>query len=505
MKISNIKNILLGTTLLTLASCGNDFLDQPISGKLSKDQFYKTDQDADQAVTAVYDMAGADYYQAWSSKYMVKEMPSDDSNAGGSNAGDQPGYQSLDKLATLDPTNGNVGLTWKISYYTIYRANLVVNKVQPETNVRKRLIAEAKALRAFTYFDLVALWGDVPLILDEVDPANYTKITRTPKADVYAQIEKDLNEAIADLPLKSEYSAADKFRFSKGAAQALLGKVYLFEEKWPDAVAQFEAVIASGQYSLESSVAKVFSQSGEFGKESLFESSFVSTEKYGWGNFPWGSQPESNIHVQLMGPRSDFYTKAPADSLIGGWGFNTPKKKLYDAFVAAGDVVRRKVTIMSEVELKAAGGNWTAPQAYDYEGYFQRKYGTFSNLTGPEANELNYSTNFRLIRYADVLLMAAEAQYRNGNAGKSQQYLNMVRNRSSLASITPTGNDLFNAIVRERQLELAFEGFRFLDLVRWGLAPTELADEGFVAGKNEVLPIPINEVRTAGLAQNPKY
>ncbi|MNY39421.1 SusD family protein [compost metagenome] len=101
--------------------------------------------------------------------------------------------------------------------------------------------------------------------------------------------------------------------------------------------------------------------------------------------------------------------------------------------------------------------------------------------------------------------MAAEAQYRNGNPGKSQQYLNMVRNRSKLASITPSGTDLFNAIVRERQLELAFEGFRFLDLVRWGMAPTELADEGFVAGKNEVLPIPINEVRTAGLVQNPKY
>ncbi|MND76889.1 SusD family protein [compost metagenome] len=281
--------------------------------------------------------------------------------------------------------------------------------------------------------------------------------------------------------------------------------MYLFEEKWPEAVTQFESVISSGQYGLEVSVAKVFSPSGEFGKESLFESSFVSSEKYGWGNFPWGSQPESNIHVQLMGPRSDFYTKAPADSLLGGWGFNTPKKKLYDAFVAAGDSARRVNTIMSDVELKKAGGDWTAPNAYDYEGYFQRKYGTFQQQTGPEANELNYSTNFRLIRYADVLLMAAEAQYRNGNPGKSQQYLNMVRNRSKLASITPSGTDLFNAIVRERQLELAFEGFRFLDLVRWGMAPTELADEGFVAGKNEVLPIPINEVRTAGLVQNPKY
>jgi hypothetical protein len=209
-----------------------------------------------------------------------------------------------------------------------------------------------------------------------------------------------------------------------------------------------------------------------------------------------------------MGPRSDYYTKAPNDSLLAGWGFNCPKKKLYDAYVAAGDVQRRTTTVMSEAELKAAGGNWSAPTAYGYDGYFQRKYGSFSqqtNSSGSAIPELNYGTNWRLIRYADVLLMAAEAYYRAGNEPQARTYLTQVRNRSGLGAATATGTALFNAIVTERQLELAFEGFRFIDLVRWGLADQELSSLGFKKGKNEVLPIPNQDVITAGLKQNTNY
>lgn len=163
---------------------------------------------------------------------------------------------------------------------------------------------------------------------------------------------------------------------------------------------------------------------------------------------------------------------------------------------------------MSETELKAAGGNWSAPNAWDYEGYFQRKYGTFSTQT-TSANgsipELNYGTNIRLIRYADVLLMAAEAYNKANNDDRSRTELKKVRLRAGLAEVTASGTALFDAIVKERQLELAFEGVRYIDLIRWGKAAQELGPLGFKANKHELLPIPAQDVKTAGVKQNIGY
>ncbi|MBC3540787.1 RagB/SusD family nutrient uptake outer membrane protein [Rufibacter sediminis] len=507
MKKSYIKCALLSLAITTFSTGCEDFLDREVPGKLSEEGFYLTDSDALQATTSIYDIMQAHYNTAWTSIYMVKLMPSDESNAAGSGPGDQPAYQNLDDF-NFDSENAAVKAAWDLTYRAIFRANKVINKVQPENALRKRLIAEAKFLRAFNYLELVSLWGDVPLVLDEIPAEQFTSTSRSPKAAVYAQMEKDLTEAIVDLPLKSAYSGGDRFRVSKGTAQALLGKIHLYQEKWADAATQFETVISSNEYGLESSVGRVFSKAGEFGKESLFEISYSSIEGYNWGNFPWGSQPESNIHLQLMGPRSDYYVKAPTDSLIGGWGFNSPKAKLFDAFVAAGDTKRRATTIMSQPELEAKGGKWTTDSGYEYEGFFQRKYGTYLSQTSSEEGdtpELNYGTNWRMMRYADVLLMAAEANYRTGSVGKAQQYLNMVRLRSELPAVLAGGTDLFNAIVRERQLELAFEGFRYQDLVRWGLAAQELGPLGYKQGTHNLLPIPGTDVRVAGLSQNPGY
>ena len=503
MKNYFIKYFIVATAVLSLSSC-KKFLEQEVPGAFAEDDFYKTDLDVTQAVTAVYDMMQAHYNSNWGSLYMVKTLLSDEGNAGGSDAGDQPGYQTLDNY-NFDATNDKVRDAWRMCYFTIYRANKVVNRTTADNDLKKRLVAEAKFLRAYNYFELVSLWGDVPLVLDDIPPAQYTSTGRKPKASVYAQIEKDLNEAIAVLPLKSGLSGGDRFRVSKGSAQALLGKALLYQQKYTEAATQFENVINSNQYALAPSVGAAFSQAYEFGPESLFEISYTNARSYDWGNFPWGSAPESNIHIQLMGPRSDFYTKAPSDSLLGGWGFNLPKQKLWDAFIAAGDVNRRKQTIMSVAELQAAGGNWTNPTAYDYEGFFQRKYGSFQSQTGGPIGELNYGTNWRHIRYADVYLMAAEAFNKSSNDVKSRQYLNMVRQRAGLGVINSSGSALFTDIVKERQLELAFEGYRYVDLVRWGLAATELASLGYQQSKHSVLPIPDFDVKTAGLTQNPNY
>lgn len=503
MKSLFIKTGFLCLGLGMMAGGCKKFLDTPVQGTLPEQDFYKTDAEIDQGTVAIYDMMQAHYNNNWASPYMIKTLLSDESNAGGSNDGDQPGYQQLDDY-NFSANNDKVRDAWRLMYYTIYRANKVIGRTEVNNPLRKRLVAEAKALRAYNYLDVVSLWGDAPLVLNDLLPSQFTSTPKATKAAIYAQIEKDLNEAIPDLPLKSAYSAADRFRMSKGAAQAILGKTLLFEKKYGEAATAFETVINSGQYSLEPSIGKVFSQAGEFGVESLFEINYTNMRNYDWGNFPWGAAPESNIHIQLMGPRSDFYTKAPSDSLLGGWGFNVPRQKLWDAFQAAGDVNRRKATMMSTQELIAAGGNWTAPNAWDFQGFFQRKYGSFSTQTGAPVGELNYGTNWRLVRYADVLLMAAEANLNSGNAGKALTYVNMVRQRPGTA-LPALGAVTMNDIMTERFLELAFEGHRFVDLVRWGKAAQELGPLGFVTGKHEVLPIPQYDIQAGNLTQNNGY
>ncbi|TJZ62273.1 RagB/SusD family nutrient uptake outer membrane protein [Sphingobacterium olei] len=501
MKKRYIKSFSVLTAMLLLFAGCEKFLEQDVPGQYSEDDFYESDVDATQAVTAIYNFMAAHYNGTWGSVYFIKTLPSDEANAGGSGPGDQPGYQQINTY-NFDATNESIRDVWRMCYYTIFRANKVINKVSPDNDLRKRLIAEAKVIRAYQYFELTSLWGDVPLVLDDVPATQYTSTGRQPRADVYAQVEQDCRDAIAVLPIRSGYAGGDRFRVTKGTAQALLGKVLLYQEKWQSAAAEFDNVITSNQYGLEPSIGHAFSRTGEFGKESIFEVSYASDRSYDWGNFPWDSRPISNIHIQLMGPRSDFYVKAPADSLVGGWGFITPKKKLWDAFIAAGDVDRRKNTVMSLSELRAAGGDWTSTNAYQFEGYFQRKYGTYASQSGAPVAELNYGNNWRLIRYSDVLLMAAEAYYRSNDEDRARTELNKVRLRANLPDITATGTALFESIVSERQLELAYEGARFPDLVRWGRASAELAAQGFIAGKHELMPIPDNEVRTGGLTQN---
>jgi starch-binding outer membrane protein, SusD/RagB family len=503
--ILKTKNVVVVLFILSVASACNDYLDQPVNGNLSEDEFYKTENDALNGLTAAYDAYSNVYNAIWPSMYLIREIPSDDVNAGGSDQNDQAGFQQIDDF-THDSQNDQVQGAWRNVWAAVYRANKVIAKTDASSDVMKRFVAEAKVLRAFLYMDLVSMWGGVPLITDDIPAADYTTQVRASKDEVLSLIEQDLTEAIPDLPLKSAYSAADKYRASKGTAQALLGKALLYHENYANALTQFEAVINSGEFDLEDEVTAVFDITNEFGKESLFELNYIGDGR-DWGSYDWSSTKNDNVIVQLMGPRGDYYVQAPGDSLTGGWGFNTPTDEVYQAYVSAGDTDRRQRFIESQAELEAAGGDWTNNSAWDYEGYFRRKYGHFSTQSGGPVGELNYATNFVLLRYADVLLMAAEAANKSGNDVDAVTYLNMVRARPStnLAPVVATGAALFDAIVLERRLELAFEGHRFVDLVRWGLADDELGDLGFVAGKHEVLPIPNADVIAAKLIQNPNY
>lgn len=507
-KINKYLLLLITCTALLFAACGDEFLNVENPNAVSIGTFYENDEQATQALMGVYDILqweyGSDGQGGWSSTILTKTLPTDEGTAGGTDSGDQGQYQALNDY-TFDAQNTGVQGVWGKYYFGVYRANLVINNVDPAASpLRKQIVAEAKALRAYYYLELVSMFGDVPLILQELAQDEYNQ-SRVDKTEIYQQIEQDLNEAIPELPLKSAYGASDKFRVSKGTAQAILGKSKLYTADYQDAVNAFESIIGSGEYALVEDFASIFDAAGEFGPGSLLEASFTSTQ-YGSG-FDWNGNTReyANLHIQLMGARGDNFTFSPTDSLAAGWGFNYPTEKIYNAFMEEGDEFRRKATLMTEQEFLDDGGQ-IIEGAYQYEGFLRRKYGTFQDESNENDIAGNYGTNWRLIRYADVLLMAAEANYRIGNEVAATGYLNQVRQRAQIANVTASGEELLNAIVKERYLELAFEGHRLQDLNRWGLGAQALGGEGFVSGKHELFPIPdVAITASPNLTQNPGF
>lgn len=507
MKLYN-KLIIASLCLGFLTVACDDYLDVPVNGTLTQENFYQSDKDVNSAILSAYDiLTWNNNLWGWAAPVLIKTLPSDEGTSGGASATDQPDYDSLDDY-DYDSANAKVEGLWNLAYWGIYRCNLVIDNVVGDTPFKEQAVGEAYALRAYNYLELVTNFGGVPILTTQIAPSEYNQ-ARASVADVYAQIEKDLEIAIAQLPSKDEYSAGDKFRMSSGTAQALLGKAELYQGNNAEALTAFQAVINSDVYSLEPDFAKVFTSEGEFGSGSLLEAVFTNEIGHNWGTNPWDlgiseRNWEANMHIQLMGPReTEFGGASPDLGLVEGWGFNYPSAKIYDAYVAAGDEVRRAATVITEEEWNAGGGEATG-NAYDYTGYLRVKYGTNPLESGEPSIVQNYGTNWRLLRYADVLLLAAEAAARDGQESVAHGYLNMVRERAGLDDITPAGNDLITAIANERFLELAFEGFRLYDLIRWGIAADNI--DGFVEGKHNLFPIPANEItRAPALEQNPGW
>jgi len=509
MKFLNRYKLIAGLSILLFSSCSESFLEVEPTGRLTSESYLKTDDEVKTAMIGVYNSMQHNFSNgSWASVFFIKNLPGDDCMAG-SSEGDQTGYQNIDDFK-IQTDNVKLELIWTNFYKTINSANTLINKVEGDTDAKKAMIAEAKAIRAYTYLELVTLFGGVPLMTTNPTDEGAYHQPRATAAEIYAQIETDFTEAIPDLPLKSEYDPADIFRFSKGTAQAFLGKAYLYQQKYSDAATQLASVISSGEYDLVPDFADVWSKETEFGDESLFEISYTAQEVYDWGNFPWGGGNESNIEVQLQGPRSDLFDLSNSTlPIINGWGFNMPSAKIGHAFEAENDVVRGAATLISAADFEATGGVIRDPNAHDYEGYMRMKYVTRSGETSDQGiGELNYTTNWRILRYADVLLMAAEAYHFNSQDGLALTELNKVRKRAQLDDIT-SSDDVFLAIVKERELEFAFEGSRYWDLVRWNLASQELGDLGYQANKNELFPIPQNEIIANNAMsaddQNPGY
>lgn len=461
--------------------------------QITADDYFKSADDYQKMVVGAY----SPLQWLWANT-VIGDVASDNSVSGGENATDQIGFQQIDDYQ-ITANNSYLTEAWKSCYEGINRVNyLQENKAKLDFPGKDALYGEAYFLRAYYYFELVKMFGDVPLFVDKrLTVSDSKKFSRSPKADVYKQIEADLATAIAVLPPTN----IQKGRITKYAAQALLGKALLYQNKFDAAAAMLENV-ANGPFSLVTNFGDIFLQAGENGPESVFEIQYSNASPfYDWSNPGRG---QGNLAVQVCGIRN-----LTGSSPYGqGWSTNLPTANLSSAY-AAGDK-RKDVTVLDIEAYKNANPQFNitylvAP--YKNTGLYNQKYLPRKGETSGQV-ELNYLNNFRTIRYADVLLMAAEANNRatTPNDTKAQLYLNRVRQRAfgdQLHNNASNGPALKQAIWDERRLELALEGDRFFDLVRTGQAATKIT--GFAVGKNELFPIPQSEIDISGLKQNPGY
>ena len=390
--------------------------------------------------------------------------------------------------------NNDLRSVFRWNYVGISRANYILeNKDNIDFPAKAHILAEAKFLRAYYYFELVKFFGDVPLVIDKrLGIEEVRTIDRSPKTEVYAQIEKDLTEAAAVLnPV-----AAQKGRATKGAAMALLGKVYLYQQKWAEAVQTFDEVINSGLYSLHPVYSELFDVAHENNSETVFDIQYTGLEGGSYGCLVC---LEGNAAPGFQGIRQ-YNGPVYGD----GNSYNLPTQDLYD-FFPAGDP-RRAASILDIEAFIAAQPNPSsisyAIGAGGHTGFYNNKYIKRQGEIGLPDNDLTSPVNYRVIRYADVLLMSAEANYHLGNTAIAQTYVNQIRSRVSIPGVSVNSLD---KIYNERRFELSGEGHRFFDLVRTGKAATAIP--GFIVGKHEVFPIPQVEIDLAGgrWPQNPGY
>lgn len=497
MKNNNyIKHVFCSLLVVALLISCDDFVDvtpeQPNS-----DNFFNNQSEYESALIGAYDLLQSTYLNV-----MLGEIASDNTLAGGESANDVPGIQQVDDMIH-NPVNQQLRDIWGWMYSGVNRANFILEfKDKTDFNGKEVILAEARFLRAYYYFELVKWFGDVPLVVDKrIQFGDQFTLDRTPKADVYAQIEVDLISAAADLPDVQAIPG----KATKGAALSLLGKVYLYQDKFTEAADALEEVIGSTTYDLVTDYSTIFEEEGENNIESVFEVQYTDRQGAGFGCLQCS---EGNVAVGFNGIRN--YTAIPGsagDIFSSGFSFNVPVADAYNAFSA--NDLRRDIAIL-DIDAWAAQTGATFSTGFEHTGYFNRKYIPRKRRSSAQQDvNLTNPNNYRSIRFADVLLMAAEALNRgNISDSRAQLYLNRVRRRAfgnNLNDVVASGSALTEAIYLERRLELVGEGHRFFDLVRTGRAAQSI--NGFVAGKHELFPIPQIEIDLAGgrWAQNPGY
>ena len=468
------------TAALTISvmSC-SDFMELKPKNELSLDEFYKTSEQIESALNGAYSsLQESHMYGNW---YIYGDIASDDTyNQLSGSVTDQDEFDRY----YIRTTNPYINGVWNTSYEAINRTNTILTRsadIEMSEELKARYQQEAKFLRALFYFNIVRIFGDVPLVLKEISIEEAYKYMRESKDKVYAQIIADLNEAKG---LPASYDKQNAGRATSGAARALLAKVYLTLHDYQKAEEELAAVVNSGTYALLENAtgslnidgyASYFNPNNHNNAESIFEVQFKK------GGFSEGSNFANRFAPNNSGTN--------VIAVGTGGGDNIPELEMYNAY-EEGDL-RRDFSVKLGYNDNRKGGEWV--EARYISKYFDTPY---------QANDNN--NNYPLIRYADVLLMYAEALNQNGKTTEACDYLNQVRRRgfgyqtsetSPVDKAISSKEEFALAVENERRFELAFEGHRWYDLIRTGRAVEVLTSKGFKLNEsNTIYPIPQKQI-----------
>lgn len=480
--------LLIATVTITV-SCSEDFINEDPPYTIDSENYFNSEADYNKALIGAYEMLNATYINV-----MLGEIASDNTVSGGESATDVIGIQQIDEM-THTSVNANLKDVWNWTSAGVQRCNYILEfKDKTDFSGKNQIIAETRFLRAYYRFELVKFFGGIPLKGDERFELDDEKIIpRSSIQDVYASIESDLLYAIDNL----NATAPQVGRATKGAAQALLGKTYLYQNRFTQAATVLEQVILDNSYSLVTNYNTIFENNNENNSESVFEIQYTDAQGAGFGCLQCS---KGNVAVGFNGIRN--YSGPFFD---GGYSFNLPTQASYDAYEVGDN--RRDVALLNIVTW-AAANSASYGTGYKHTGFFNRKYIARKGDLNIGDQNLTNPNNYRAIRYADVLLMAAEAFNRSGNDTKGRDYLNLVRRRAfgdTNHDISASGAALTDFIWAERKLELMGEGHRFFDLVRTNKAANSIT--GFISGRHELFPIPLEEIQfsNGNWSQNPNY
>ncbi len=499
--------IVLVVAVVALASCKKDFLDRDPQGQYTQETYpypggsgpYDTYLFGAYSELRTFNVHSQSFIAATS-------IRSDDADKGSTPADGGANALGMDNFPVL-PDNGFANTLWLGYFSMVSKCNIAIDQVRNNKDivatdeVKAQSEGEARFLRGYAYFMLVRLFGRVPII-DSVftNAAAQSNVPQSEPSQVYAFIESDLQYAAANVPLS--WDAKFVGRITKGAANGLLAKVYLYQQKWGDAMNAANAVINSGEYNLNTPYDRIFREEGENSRESVFEVQATANATIPTNN---GVQ-----YAQIMGIRGSGIWDL-------GWGWNTPSTALEAAY-EAGDP-RKNRTILytstaSQTYTTIYGEN--LPVGLPNPRYNNKVYSNPA-MRASVGHRFGYWMNIRVLRYADVVLMYAEAANELNNTGEALEKLEWVRararggNNAVLPEVTTTDQDeLRDAIRHERRIELAMEHERFFDIVRWGIATDALHAAGktnFNASRDNLLPIPQAQIDLSQgkLTQNPGY
>ena len=536
-----IKCVVLAALGLSMGAC-NDWLTEDTPGTNNRSEYFTSISTAENVVNAAYVPLAWEFGKTYYSEWYIGDIASDDALKGGQSVSDGGDAYDIDNFKTN--TNNELILEYyRAQWQGVARCNLALEEI-PKTRInendnaevalRTRYMGEAYFLRAYYYFRLTRVFGGMPLIDYVIDSSNKWSQTRATRDETFQFIIADLENANKLMVKRSAMKTDDLGRATKGAAQAMLLKVNLYRgnflaqegdaqganEAYKAAKAWGDSIITSGQYGLDSEFFTNFTLAGENDLESVFDIQYVEdpTSDYGEGEgFTRGT-----FTLILQRSRSNAYGQA-------GWGFDKPTQNLFDEF-EPGDI-RRDLTILNPTDDEI---ETPAQEIYLGDRYLNRKYAMYTETNGKIYHLTHDSRgplNNKQIRYSDVLLMYAEVCCELGDLAAAKAALNQVRARVGLQAfpysatiqgmtVTFADNqtDLRQAIRHERRVELAMEAHRWFDLCRWGIAKetidahmaTETAEckaefGNFQKGKNELFPIPSQEIDLSGVAQNPGY